>query len=127
MTGSEDFTAKVWDAQTERELSALIGHDDLVISVAWSPDGKEILTGSLDNRVKVWDAQTDQAIFTLIGHDHWIGSVSWVSEDKRIATAGEDGLVQIHTTDIDELLQIAESRVTRQLTSEEREIVWGED
>nr|MCS5610619.1 hypothetical protein [Candidatus Poribacteria bacterium] len=86
-----------------------------------SPDGQRIVTGSEDQTAKVWDAQTDQAIFTLIGHDHWIGSVSWVSEDKRIATAGEDGLVQIHTTDIDELLQIAESRVTRQLTAEERE------
>ncbi|MEC8894667.1 MAG: hypothetical protein VX901_15205, partial [Candidatus Poribacteria bacterium] len=103
------------------ELSALIGHDDLVISVAWSPDGKKILTGSLDGIAKVWDAQTGRELSTLKGHDHWISSVSWVSEDKRIATAGEDGLVQIHTTDIDELLQIAESRVTRQLTSEERE------
>ena len=31
------------------------------------------------------------------------------------------GIVQIHTTDMDELLQIAESRVTRQLTAEEKE------
>ena len=36
-------------------------------------------------------------------------------------TAGEDGIVQIYTTDMDELLQIADSRVTRQLTAEEKE------
>ena len=114
------MTAKVWDAETGRELSTL-GHDRVVIEVAWSPDGQHILTGSEGNRVKVWDAQTDQAIFTLIGHDHWVSSVSWMPEGKRIATGGKYGLVQVYTTDIDELLQIAESRVTRQLTSEEKE------
>ena len=36
-------------------------------------------------------------------------------------TVSGDGIVQIHPTDTDELLQIAESRVTRQLTAEEKE------
>ena len=35
-------------------------------------------------------------------------------------TAGADGIVQIYTTDMDELLQIAESRAIRQLTTEEK-------
>jgi hypothetical protein len=37
-------------------------------------------------------------------------------------TAGADGIVQIYTTDMDELLEIATSRVTRQLTAEEKEM-----
>ena len=36
--------------------------------------------------------------------------------------AGSDGIVQIYTTDMDELLEIATSRVTRQLTAEEKEM-----
>ena len=43
----------------------------------------------------------------------------WSPNGKRITTAAE-GVVQIHTTDMNELLQIAESRVTRQLTAEEK-------
>ena len=42
-------------------------------------------------------------------------------DGQRIVTASDDGLVQICTTHIDELLQITESRVTRQLTAEEKE------
>ena len=42
-------------------------------------------------------------------------------DGQRIVTTSSDGTVQIHTTDMDELLQIAESRVTRQLTAEEKE------
>ena len=41
--------------------------------------------------------------------------------EKELVTVGRDDVVQIYTTDMDELLQIAESRVFRQLTTEEKE------
>ena len=34
------------------------GHSGPVYSVAYSPDGKHIVSGSFDNTVKVWDSQT---------------------------------------------------------------------
>ena len=36
----------------------LTGHSEPVLSVAYSPDGKHIVSGSFDNTVKVWDSQT---------------------------------------------------------------------
>jgi len=44
-----------------------------------------------------------------------------VTASNDFTTAGVDGIVQIYTTVMNELLQIAESRVTRQLTAEEKE------
>ena len=58
---------------------------------------------------------------TLKGHEGYVLSADYSPDGKRIATAGRDGIVQIYTTDINELLQIAESRVTRQLTAEEKD------
>ena len=121
LTGSIDFTVKVWDAQTGKEVFDLIGHSNVIHSVAWSLSGQRILTGDMSNIAKAWDAQTGQELMTLTGHDHWVSSLSWMPEGKWIATGGKYGLVQVYTTDIDELLQIAESRVTRQLTAEEEE------
>jgi len=69
----------------------------------------------------VWDAQTGRELSTLKGREGSVQSAVWSPNGKRIATAGGDGIVQIYTTDMDELLQIAESRVTRQLTAGERE------
>jgi hypothetical protein len=97
----------------------LKGHDDEVWSAAYSADGDRIVTASFDETAKVWDANTGQELFTLKGHDGAVWSAS--PDGKRIATAGLDGIVQIYTTDMEELLQIAESRVTRQLTAEEKE------
>ena len=50
-----------------------------------------------------------------------VWSVAYSPDGKRIATTGDDGIAQIYTTDMDELLEIAKSRVTRQLTVEEKE------
>ena len=120
MTASGDRTAKVWDAKTGQELLTLIGHDQAVASVVWSPDGRQILTASHDRTAKVWDAMTGQELFTLNGHENRVTSVNWSPNGKNVATAGSK-ITQIYTTDIDELLQIAESRVSRQLKAEEKE------
>ena len=40
----------------------LTGHSGSVFSVAYSPDGKHIVSGSCDNTVKVWDAATGEEV-----------------------------------------------------------------
>ena len=79
------------------------------------------MTGIVDKTAKVWDANTGQELMTLTGHGSRVASAAYSPDGKRIATAGSDGIVQIYTTDMEELLQIAESRVPRQLTAEEKE------
>ena len=58
VTGSNDKTARVWDARTGAELLQLKGHDGFVLGVAVTPDGRRVVTGSGDKtaRVWVWDA-----------------------------------------------------------------------
>lgn len=45
-------------ANTHQEKLTLIGHDGLVNSVAFSPDGKRLATASWHGTVKVWDLTT---------------------------------------------------------------------
>ncbi|QEL13456.1 WD40 repeat domain-containing protein [Limnoglobus roseus] len=56
VTGSEDKTARVWDAKTGTELLALMGHSEELFSVAFSPDGSRVATGSRDGTARIWDA-----------------------------------------------------------------------
>ena len=43
-------------------VCTLTGHSREVLSVAYSPDGKHIVSGSWDNTVKVWDSQTGKEV-----------------------------------------------------------------
>jgi uncharacterized protein with WD repeat len=112
--------ARLWDANTGQELMTLTGHDSTVNSAVYSTDGQWIVTAG-DKTAKVWDAETGQELLTLKGHDSSVNSVAYSPDGQRIAAAGGDSIVQIYTTDMDELLEIAKSRVTRQLTAEEKE------
>ena len=47
--------------------------------------------------------------------------LAYSPDGQRIVTASRDGTIQIYTTDMNGLLEIAKSRVTRQLTAEEKE------
>jgi WD40 repeat protein/tRNA A-37 threonylcarbamoyl transferase component Bud32 len=86
---------KVLDAQTGKELLTLKGHDRGVRSVAFSSDGKRLVTGSWDHMLKVWDAQTGQEIFTLKGHTGGVMSVVFSPDGRRLASAGFDHTVKL--------------------------------
>ena len=66
LTGSRDLTARLWDAQSGKELRTFTGHSQWVTSVAFAPDGKRVLTGSSDSTTRVWDAQTGRELCRLI-------------------------------------------------------------
>ena len=121
VTAGWDNTAKIWDTQTGTELLTLIGHGSGIFSVTYSSNGQQIVTSSVDNTAKIWDAKMGQELFTLTSHDDVVRSAAYSPDGRRIMTSSSDGTVKIHTTDMDELIEIAKSRVTRQLTTEEKE------
>ena len=45
-----------------------------------------------------------------------VNSAGYSPDGQRIIATSSDGIIQVYTTDMDELLEIAKSRVTRQLT-----------
>ena len=91
------------------------------MSATWGPDGQRIVTGSIDHTAKVWEADTGLELITLAGHEGYVNSAVYSPNGQRIVTASSDGTVRVYTTDMDELLEIAKSRVTRQLTAKEKE------
>src|SRR5262249_24339424 len=60
VSGSEDYTVKIWDTDARRELTTLHGHTDFVYCAAFSPDGKTLATGGRDGVARLWRAATEQ-------------------------------------------------------------------
>jgi dipeptidyl aminopeptidase/acylaminoacyl peptidase len=77
-----------------KEIQTLKGHSAGVNSVAFSPDGKTIVTGSGDNTVKLWNLEGKE-IQTLKGHSSSVNSVAFSPDGKTIATGSFDSTVKL--------------------------------
>ena len=62
-----------------------------VLSAAFSPDGKRIVTASADKTARIWDVATGQPIGEpLKGHKADVWSAAFSPDGKRIVTASRD-------------------------------------
>jgi WD40 repeat protein len=94
VSGSNDRTIIVWDAQTGNPaLGPLKMHASTVSCVAFSPDGKQIVSGSSDNTVLVWDAAMGKVVKGVFkGHSK---AISFSPNGKQIAScsAGDNKIL----------------------------------
>jgi WD40 repeat protein/tRNA A-37 threonylcarbamoyl transferase component Bud32 len=95
MIDDGDTTVRVWGATTGREILTLKGHTGRVNSVAFSPDGKRIVSGSHDKTLKFWDVTTGQETLTLKGHAKPVYGVAFSTDGKRIASGSEDQMLRV--------------------------------
>jgi WD40 repeat protein len=86
--GLGERTASVRDAATGKERLKLTGHTRTINAVAYSPDGRRILTGSEDHTVKLWDAATGQELVTFLDCTKPVRWVAFSADAKQLAAGG---------------------------------------
>jgi WD40 repeat protein len=86
-TGSSDRRIKLWDARTDQEKVNLSGHSGFVYSLAFSPDGR-ILVSVAGSEVKLWDVGTAQELMSLAGHTGAVYCAAFSPDGQTLATAG---------------------------------------
>ncbi|KAG6326172.1 hypothetical protein ID866_12917 [Astraeus odoratus] len=86
------MTIRVWDAHTGSQIgSPFEGHTDSVLSVAFSPDGRWIVSGSFDKTIRVWDAHPGSQIQNSFeGHAGCVESVSFSSDGMFVVSGSLD-------------------------------------
>ncbi|HUW56230.1 MAG TPA: protein kinase [Planctomycetota bacterium] len=95
VSGSDDSTVKIWEAETGREIRTLVGHQGDVFSVVFTPDGKRVVSGSRDKTVRAWDANTGEPVMVLKGHTDQVYAVAVSPDGKWIVSAGNDETLKL--------------------------------
>lgn len=82
--------ARVWDADTGKEVAVLAGHQGGVLDAAFSPDGRRLITVATDGEARVWAAQFGDDLAR--GRGLWDGTQDAVlSPDGRTLLAANGG------------------------------------
>jgi len=85
---------QAWYASRERLV--LKGHENYVLSAAFSPDGKRIVTTSGDWTARLWNSETGKPIGEpLKGHVNSVQSAAYSPDGKRIVTASADNTARL--------------------------------
>lgn len=96
VTGSADFSAKVWDTHNGQELHSFV-HNHIVRAADFNEDSTKIMTGGKEQKLRIFDLYRPEAPpMELQGHEGMIKAVVWDEAHRHtVLSAGDDATVRI--------------------------------
>ncbi|MCC5656806.1 serine/threonine protein kinase [Nostoc sp. XA010] len=76
-------------------VNTLQGHENSVLSVAISPDGKTIVSSGGDRKIKLWNLATGKQISSLDGHSQQVNVVAISPDGKTLVSGSDDNTIKI--------------------------------
>ncbi len=86
LPGERKWAAIVWDMATVTQQALLSGHQGLIRSVDFSPDGTVVVTGGDDGKLRFWDALSGASLAEL-NLDAPAVALDWSEDGAQIAVA----------------------------------------
>jgi WD40 repeat protein len=93
----DDQVVRVWDASTGKRLYALLGHTDIITSVAFNPSGDKIASASLDETIRLWSIANGKLVRTFAGRQSTgpILAIAFSGDGKMLASGGDNKIIRI--------------------------------
>jgi WD40 repeat protein len=126
----EDGFIKIWDSTDGQELQTLgTGAGAELFSVDFGPEGRLLVTGAGNGEVVIWDLEQTGRRLTVSQLPGIAWSVEFSPDGSTLAvgmaepnSSPLDGKVSVFLLDVDDLVDLALSRLTRWWTLEECQI-----
>lgn len=81
---------KIWDFETGAVIANLTGHEDGVLEVKWSSDGRRLVSASDDKTLKMWETTNWTNIVNFTGHAGGVLSVDWSPDEDVLVSGSRD-------------------------------------
>jgi formylglycine-generating enzyme required for sulfatase activity len=104
-----DKIAKIFDTNNKQVIFSLNGQEHNINTIAYSFDGKKIITANQDATAKIWDAEKGKLLATLSSHQDVLTSASFSPNGQYIATTSNDNSLKIWKADNLQLLYTLEA------------------
>lgn len=102
VSGSGDYTVKMWNAENGNLLWTG-NHISNVTSVNFSPDDSKVVSGCWENQIKIWNAYTGGIIWSVENSNN-VRSVKFSPDGSKIASAGNDSSVKMRNAENGDLI-----------------------
>src|SRR5439155_21600218 len=87
---------RLWQTATGRRIPFPKGEvRGLTKAVAFSPDGKMLVSGEQDKSIRFWDLARGEEVKKLEGHTDWVLSLSFSRDGKLLASAGLEDVLRV--------------------------------
>jgi WD40 repeat protein len=86
----------LWDAVTGKPRFQYPGHEKVVSSLAFTRDGKRLVSGAREGDIRVWNATTGKSEIAINSHKWGVLSFALSPDDKTVLSGGYDGTVRLH-------------------------------
>jgi WD40 repeat protein len=88
-------TIVVWQAQTGKRMNRPPGHEGAVTSLAYTSDGRHIISGSVDRTVRLWNSSRGEHVRIIASHKEPITAIAISADDSLVATSSESGELRV--------------------------------
>ena len=93
---SDDHTLFLWTpGDSAKPVARMTGHQDLIYSVRFSPDGSTIASASQDKSIKLWRARDGHYMCSLRNHVGAVYHVAWSLDSRFLVSASKDSTIKL--------------------------------